>query len=129
VAIARYGLARAGLVAAIAALLSLSWVRVPLLVSIMVGLVVALPLSLMLLPKLRKDLDTALAAARRRRREQKARLRAQLRGEDLSGRSARPSQGEADSGAERPGEHDQPGGTEHRDEVATTDASEHPPNR
>lgn len=79
VAIARYGAARAALVAVIAAVLT--WVGVPLLVAILIGLVVALPLSLLLFSTLRKDLDNALAVSGARRREQKARLRAQLRGE------------------------------------------------
>jgi hypothetical protein len=82
-AIAKYGLARAALVAVVAALLS--WVGVPLWVAIIIGLLVAVPLSLMVLPTLRKDLDIALASAGQRRREQKARLRAQLRGEEPAG--------------------------------------------
>jgi len=155
------------LVALIAALLT--WVGVPLLVAVIIGLLVALPLSLMLLPTLRKDLDAALAATGQRRREQKARLRAQLRGEEQAGPagatgpaqsvsadsdsadsdsaagdsaagdsaaggsaescSAESGDGESDRGAERPGEHDQAGGAEHRDEVASPDTTEHPPHR
>ena len=120
-AIAKYGLARAALVAAVSALLT--WVGVPLLVAIIIGLVVALPLSLVLLPSLREELDTALVAAGSRRREQKARLRAQLRGEITLG------EGEPDPGAERPGEHDKAAGAEHRDEIAAPDTAEHPPHR
>ncbi len=117
-AIVRYGAARAALVAVIAAVLT--WVGVPLLVAILIGLVVALPLSLLLFSSLRKDLDNALAVSGARRREQKERLRAQLRGESLEGAEA-----EADGGEQRPEQHQHAGLAEDRDEVASTDTAEH----
>jgi hypothetical protein len=124
VAIARYGVARVGLVALLAGLLVV--VGVPFLVALMVALVVALPLSLLLFPRLRRDLDAALAEHGRRRREQKESLRAQLRGEE-AGSAER--QREADPGGDRPGQHDQGGVTEHRDQVPAPDTGEHPPHR
>jgi hypothetical protein len=122
--IARYGLARAGLVAAVTAVLVL--VGVPLLIALMVGFVVALPLSLLLLKGPRRDLDAALAVHGRRRRAQKAALRAQLRGEAGSAGKAQP---EAHPGADRPGEHHHGGVAEYRDQVPARDAAEHPPDR
>jgi hypothetical protein len=152
VAIARYGVARLALVAALTGVLVLA--GVPLLVALLVALVVALPLSLLLLPGLRRELDEALAEAGRRRAEQKARLRAQLRGLDegsaqppspdeppsLDERSAqRPGlddrsaeQGgaaQADRGAERPDQHDHGGVAEHGDQLTPGDPSTHPTQR
>ena len=130
VAIARYGGARLGLVAALSALLVL--VGVPLLVAIMVALVVALPLSLLLFPRLRRELDAALAESGARRKEQKARLRAQLSGEQAGWEGSEPAQDghrEADGGAEGPDQHDQAGLAQHGDEVASPNSTQHPPNR
>jgi hypothetical protein len=131
VAIARYGGARLGLVAALSALLVL--VGVPLLVAIMVALVVALPLSLVLFPRLRRDLDAALAEAGARRKEQKARLRAQLSGEQAAGwdrsEPAQDGQREADGGAEGPDQHDHGGVAQNGNQVASPNSAEHPPNR
>ena len=149
VAVARYGLARAGLVVLVTVLLVL--VGVPLLVALLVGLVVALPVSLLLFGALRRDLDLALAEAGRRRAAQKARLRARLSGADpedgvesraeddaerradsrAEGGSADAGsrQREADGGAQRPDQHDESGTAEHRDEVAPPGAGEHPTNR
>jgi uncharacterized protein DUF4229 len=125
-AVARYGLARAGLVAVLAALLVLA--KVPLLAALAVALVVAFPLSLLLLKSLRQDLNLALADAGRRRRAQKDRLRAQLRGEDLDD-SGQHGEGQADGGTERPGQHDHAGVAEHSDQRPTLGPAEHPPNR
>lgn len=130
VAIARYGGARLGLVAALSALLVL--VGVPLLVAIMVALVVALPLSLVLFPRLRRELDAALAEAGARRKEQKARLRAQLSGEQAGWDRSEPAQDghrEADGGAEGPDQHDHGGVAQNGNQVASPNSAEHPPNR
>lgn len=148
VAIARYGLARAGLVAVVTALLVL--VQVPSLIALLVGLVVALPVSLLLLGPLRRDLDLALAEAGQRRAAQKARLRARLSGEEperdwaeesaaaigtatggdsAGGGSAGSGEGQADGGAQRPDQHDQSAAPEHRDEIAPPGAGEHPTQR
>jgi hypothetical protein len=136
-AVARYGLARLLLVAAVAALLC--WLSVPLLLAVMIGVIAALPLSMLLLSRQRAEMDAALATAGARRRAQKAQLRAALRGETVTEAPAdgagsarageREADGQPDSAAQRPDEHDQAGGTEHRDQVAPTDATEHPSNR
>ncbi|GAA5155476.1 hypothetical protein GCM10023321_28940 [Pseudonocardia eucalypti] len=118
-AVARYGLARVALVALVTA--PLTWLGVPFLVALLVGLVASVPLSMLLLGGPRADLDAALAWSGRRRGEQRARLRAQLRGEAVDALpptepSAGPSaQGEADAGADGPGQHDYSGRAEHRD--------------
>jgi hypothetical protein len=126
-AIARYGLARLVLVAAIASLLV--WVGVPLLVAVLVALVAAVPLSMMLLSGLRRDLSAALSEAGARRSAQRARLRAQLRGDTEPGPAASPGEDEPRGGEDRPGEHDQTGLAEHRDEVAPPGPSEDGPHR
>ena len=89
---------------------------------------VALPLSLLLLKKLRADLDVALAETGKRRRARKASLRAQLRGE-VAPESGKPGEGQADGGAQRPGEHDHTASAEHGDQLPAADPAEHPPNR
>ena len=89
-AIARYALARAGLVAVIAVVLVL--LKVPLLVALLVALVAAVPLSLLVFRGLRTELNQALAAAGQRRGAQKKRLRAQLRGEQVDEDLAEPAQ-------------------------------------
>lgn len=53
---------------------------VPLLVAVLLALVVALPLSFVLLAPLRVRVATGLAASGARRRAERARLRDQLRG-------------------------------------------------
>lgn len=132
-AIARYALARTALVAVVAAVLTVA--GVPVLVAILVALVMGLPLSLLLLKKLRTDLDSALAYVGERRRAQRAQLRAQLRGEQPSDSSAAApgsaelAQPQADGGADRPGEHQHGGITEHCDELPASDTTEHPSNR
>ena len=81
--LALYGLARLGLVALIAGLLLLA--GTPLVISLLVALIVALPLSMLLFRGRRARLDTALAIARARRAEQRDALRAGLRGDPGSG--------------------------------------------
>ncbi|MGH3815991.1 MAG: DUF4229 domain-containing protein [Pseudonocardiaceae bacterium] len=77
--VALYSAARLGLVAVMASLLMLA--GVPLLVSILFALVVALPLSMVLLRSLRVRVTTGLAVAGARRRSERDRLRDQLRGD------------------------------------------------
>ncbi len=74
--IAVYTAARIGLLAVIAFLLTLA--HVPLLIAVAVGLVLAWPLSMVLL----RGLNTRIAAALTERRAERLRMRAQLRGED-----------------------------------------------
>ena len=124
-AIARYGLARAGLVAAVTAMLVL--VGVPLLVALLIALLASLPLSMVLFKPLRRDLDQALAATTARRNAQKARLRAQLRGEEPP--LGQDEEREADGGADRPGEQGEGGGAENRNERLTPRAAQDLPNR
>jgi hypothetical protein len=114
------------IVAVVAALLTL--VKVPLLIAIMVALIVAVPLSLLLLKRPRSDLNDALARTSARRRAQKEQLLAQLRGEDEPSGSETGDR-EADSAAERPEQHDQPGRAESGDEVTADGPAEHPTNR
>lgn len=78
-----YAAARLGLVAIVAGLLVAA--GVPLLLAALIGLIVALPLSMLLFRGLRGRLDAALAVATARRSEQRAALRARLRGDDLRG--------------------------------------------
>ena len=74
-----YTLARLGLVAAVAGVLALA--GVPLLIAVLVGLIVALPLSMVLFRGLRGRLDQALAQVRERRTAERAALRSRLRGD------------------------------------------------
>lgn len=78
--LAFYTAARLALVALVASLLMLA--GIPLLVSILLGLVVALPLSLVLLRSLRARVGAGLQVIGERRRAERDRLRAQLRGGD-----------------------------------------------
>jgi Protein of unknown function (DUF4229) len=75
-----YALARLGLVAVVAGLLLLA--GVPFLISLLVGLIVALPLSMVLFRGLRGQLDGALARARERRCTERDALRRRLRGDE-----------------------------------------------
>lgn len=75
-----YALARLGLVAVVAGVLVLA--GVPFLISLLVGLIVALPLSMVLFRGLRGRLDGALAEVRERRSVERAALRGRLRGDD-----------------------------------------------
>ena len=85
-----YTLARLCLVAVVAGLLVLA--GVPLVLAVLIGVVAALPLSMLLLRGLRKRMDASLAVVRERRAAQREVLRARLRGDDLR---------ESDEGAER----------------------------
>jgi hypothetical protein len=73
--IALYTAARIGLLAVIAFLLTLA--HVPLLIAVAVGLVLAWPLSMVLL----RGLNARIAAALTERRAERLKMRAQLRGE------------------------------------------------
>ena len=81
--LALYALARIALVGVIAALLAVA--GVPLLLSVLLGLIVALPLSLVVFRSLRARLDLALGEARRRRSAERESLRSRLRGEEPRG--------------------------------------------
>lgn len=98
--VALYALARIGIVAVVAALLTLA--GVPLLVSVLIGLIVALPLSMVLFRGLRARLDRAIAAKTARRGAERDSLRAQLRGEQAAdpseASSAEAGDGEPDRG-------------------------------
>jgi Protein of unknown function (DUF4229) len=76
-----YTLARLCLVAAVAGLLVLA--SVPLLLAVLIGVIAALPLSMLLLGGLRRQVDAGLAAVRERRAAQREVLRVRLRGDDL----------------------------------------------
>ena len=75
-----YSIARLAMVAVTALLLVLA--GVPVLVSILLALVVALPLSMVLLGSLRARVNAGLAELRARRRADRERLRRELRGSD-----------------------------------------------
>lgn len=77
--LAGYTAARLALVAVVAGLLGA--VGVPVLVAVLLGLVVAMPLSLVLLRGMRGRVQAGLAESRRRRKAERDRLRAQLRGD------------------------------------------------
>ncbi|MBV8541824.1 MAG: DUF4229 domain-containing protein [Pseudonocardiales bacterium] len=77
--VALYSAARLALVAVTVLLLLLA--GVPLLVSVLLAVVVALPLSMVLLGSLRDRVNTGLGAVGARRRAERDRLRRQLRGE------------------------------------------------
>ncbi|HET9254813.1 MAG TPA: DUF4229 domain-containing protein [Pseudonocardiaceae bacterium] len=77
--LALYTLARFALIAVLAAVLVLAGVPLP--VAILLALVVALPLSMVLLGSLRSRVSAGLAVAGARRRAERDRLRRQLRGE------------------------------------------------
>ena len=81
--VALYSAARLALVAVMALLLVLA--GVPLLVSILFALVVALPLSMVLMRSLRVRVNAGMAAAGARRRSERDRLRNQLRGPQARG--------------------------------------------
>jgi hypothetical protein len=74
-----YTSARLAVVAIVAGLLLLA--GVPLLISVLVGLIVALPLSMVLFRPLRDRLDGALAVTRERRAAERSALRSGLRGD------------------------------------------------
>jgi hypothetical protein len=76
--VAFYSAARLALVAVTAFLLLLA--GVPLLVSLLIAVVVALPLSIVLLGSLRARVNAGLAMVGARRRAERNRLRRELRG-------------------------------------------------
>lgn len=92
--IALYAVARIAVVAVVAALLVAA--GVPLLLSVLLGIIVALPLSMFLFRGLRARLDRAVEASRARR----AQVRARLRGDDgpaqVPDPSEPPAEGEPD---------------------------------
>jgi Protein of unknown function (DUF4229) len=75
-----YTLARLGLVAVVAGLLVIA--GVPVLLSVLIGLIVALPLSMVLFKGLRVRLDAAIAVSGARRSAEREALRSRLRGDD-----------------------------------------------
>jgi hypothetical protein len=77
-----YTAARLAIVAVVAGLLAAA--GVPLLLATLIGLVAALPLSMLLLHGLRARLDVAVATVRQRRSAEREVLRARLRGDDLA---------------------------------------------
>jgi len=97
-----YTLARLCLVAVVAGLLVLA--GVPLVLAILIGVVAALPLSMLLLRGLRKRMDAGVAAVQERRMAQREVLRARLRGDDVPARSDDGAEREADAGEHRPGQ-------------------------
>jgi hypothetical protein len=76
--VALYSAARLALVAVTTFLLLLA--GVPLLVSLLIAMVVALPLSIVLLGSLRARVTAGLAVVGARRRAERERLRRELRG-------------------------------------------------
>jgi uncharacterized membrane protein YcfT len=76
--VALYSAARLALVAVLAGGLLLA--GVPLLVSLLIAMVVALPLSIVLLGSLRARVNAGLAVVGARRRAERDRLRRELRG-------------------------------------------------
>ena len=97
-----YTLARLCIVAVVAGLLVLA--GVPLVLAVLIGVVAALPLSMLLLRGLRKRMDAGVAVVRERRAAQREVLRARLRGDDLPARSDDGAEREADAGEHRPGQ-------------------------
>ena len=91
--VALYAFARLVLVAIVAGLLALA--GVPVILAILIGLIVALPLSMVLFRGLRTRLDTAIAVAGERRGAEREVLRARLRGD------AEPGADGSDDAAER----------------------------
>ena len=86
-----YTLARLGIVVAVAGLLVLA--GVPLLLALLIGVVAALPLSMLLLRGLRKRVDAGVAAVQERRTAQREVLRARLRGDEPYDEDVRSDEG------------------------------------
>ncbi|NKY88347.1 DUF4229 domain-containing protein [Nocardia veterana] len=84
--LALYTLARLALVAVIAAIILVLArvlnVDIPLIVTLLFALIVAMPLSLVLFKRLRARVNEDIAAVDEKRRNDKANLRARLRGEE-----------------------------------------------
>jgi hypothetical protein len=98
-----YTLARLCLVAMVTGLLLLA--GVPLVLAVLIGVVAALPLSMLLLRGLRQRMDAGLAVVQERRAAQREVLRARLRGDDRADApSGEGAEREADSGEHRPGQ-------------------------
>ena len=100
-----YTLARLAIVVAVAGLLVLA--GVPLLLALLIGVVAALPLSMLLLRGLRERMDAGVAAVQERRTAQREVLRARLRGDEVLDEDVRSDEGaerEADAGERRPGQ-------------------------
>jgi len=100
-----YTLARLAIVVAVAGLLVLA--GVPLLLALLIGVVAALPLSMLLLRGLRKRMDAGVAVVQERRTAQRDVLRARLRGDEVHDEDVRSDEGaerEADAGEHRPGQ-------------------------
>ena len=96
-----YTLARLCLVVSVTGLLLLA--GVPLVLAVLIGVVAALPLSMLLLRGLRKRMDAGLAVVQERRAAQREVLRARLRGDDRAdARSDEGAEREADAGEHRP---------------------------
>jgi hypothetical protein len=90
---------------------------VPLLLAVLIGVIAALPLSMLLLRGLRRRVDAGLTAVRERRAAQREVLRARLRGDDPpdvptadvpadvpADRSGERLERQADAGEHRPGQ-------------------------
>lgn len=77
--VALYTLARLAMVAIIGGVLLA--LHVPLLVAFAVGVIVAMPLSLLVLKKLRTRVSTEIAEVNTQRQTERDKLRAELRGE------------------------------------------------
>lgn len=90
--LALYTAARLGLVVVLAAVIfggaRIFGVEIPLLVTLLFALVIALPLSLVLFGKLRKQVNEDISAVDEKRRRDKAELRAKLRGDGDSAESS-----------------------------------------
>jgi hypothetical protein len=91
-----YALARLALVAVVTGLMVLA--GTPLIIAVLIGLIVALPLSMVLFRGLRSRLDGALAESRSRRSAERSALRARLRGEGVAPDSGELAQRQPDSG-------------------------------
>ncbi len=92
-----YVLARLALVVVIAVPLALV-PGVPLLVALIVGFFVGMPFGLLLLRPLNERVTAGLAARNERRATERARLRAELRGEDVPDTTGSDTSGERDTG-------------------------------
>jgi Protein of unknown function (DUF4229) len=97
-----YTLARLAIVVAVAGLLVLA--GVPLLLALLIGVIAALPLSMLLLRGLRRRVDAGVAAVQERRTAQREVLRARLRGDDLPAVSDDAAERQPDAGEHRPGQ-------------------------
>ncbi len=111
-----YTAARLAIVAVVAGLLVAA--GVPLLLATLIGLIVALPLSMLLLRGLRARLDLAVAEVRQRRSAQREVLRARLRGDDLASKT---DSGHTESGPTAGSDHTESGRAPERQPDADED--------